>query len=84
MKDKDRLEIWGTRVELGKKGAFLKIYLRGGLHSMGRGDLETVDSFSLLRFGKYWMLKDFPSLCSALAAWSMGVVELVSIRRDRF
>lgn len=51
---------------------------------MGRGDLETVDSFSLLRFGKYWMLKDFPSLCSALAAWSMGVVELVSIRRDRF
>lgn len=49
---------------------------------MGRGDLETVDSFSLLRFGKYWMLKDFRSLCSALAAWSMGVVELVLEETD--
>lgn len=49
---------------------------------MGGGELETADRLLTSKVWKVLMLKGFPLLCSTLAAWSIGVVELVLEETD--
>lgn len=62
----------GPKWILERKGTLLKINWRWGLHSMGGGLWKVLTCFSLLRFSRYQMLKDFPSLCSILACLVCG------------